>query len=151
MTISIAGEEGREPRRCPSAIRDPQPGLAQPDRPVWVLAAGYPRLAGELDGPAGAETASPKTFDFGPLKPGETVEAVWKLSAVKTGDFEVLYEVGAGLGGKAKAETAAGPRRAAPSRSRSPSAAPTPKSPTAAKSSKSARRAGEDAMAKSGK
>ena len=49
----------------------PSPDLAQPDRPVWVLAASYPRLAGS-DDPGGATTSNRKTFAFGPLKPGET-------------------------------------------------------------------------------
>ena len=106
VTISVGGEEGKN-SMLPFGYRDPQPGIAQPDRPVWVLSARYPRLAGSSE-PAGAETSGRKTFDFGPLKPGASTEAVWKLSAVKTGDFDVLYEIGAGLGGKAKAETAAG-------------------------------------------
>ena len=45
VTVSIAGKEGQA-SSLPFGIRDPQTGLAQPDRPVWVLAAGYPRLAG---------------------------------------------------------------------------------------------------------
>ncbi len=100
MTISVGDEEGRD-SALPFGYRDPQPGIAQPDRPVWALAADYPKLNGSSER-AGAETASPKTFDFGPLKAGATAEAVWKLSAVRTGRYEVFYEVGAGLGGKAQ-------------------------------------------------
>ncbi len=106
MTISIAGREGQE-SNLPFGIRDPEPGLAQPDRPVWVLSEHYPKLAGSKE-PAGAETANEKTFDFGPLEPGATTEAVWKLSAVKTGDFTVLYSIGAGLNGKAEAASGVG-------------------------------------------
>ena len=106
VTISVGGEEGRD-SSLPFGYRDPQPGIAQPDRPVWALAADYPKLNG-LSERAGAGTAGPKTFDFGPLKAGATAEAVWKLSAVRTGRYEVFYEVGGGLGGKAKAETAPG-------------------------------------------
>jgi len=106
VTISVGGEEGRD-SALPFGYRDPQPGIAQPDRPVWALAADYPKLNGSSER-AGAETASPKTFDFGPLNAGATAEAVWKLSAVRTGRYEVFYEVGGGLGGKAKAETAPG-------------------------------------------
>jgi len=106
VTITIGGKEGHN-STLPFGFRDPQPGLAQPDRPVWVLSARYPKANGSSE-PAGAETPSHKTFDFGPLKPGATIEAVWKLNAVKTGDFKVFYEVGAGLSGTAKAETAAG-------------------------------------------
>lgn len=100
VTITGNGEEGRN-STLPFGFRNPQPGLAQPDRPIWVLSARYPRLAGSSE-PAGAETASLKTFDFGPLKPGETIHAVWKLSAVKSGQFAVFYEIGAGSGSKVK-------------------------------------------------
>lgn len=104
VTISVGGEEGRD-SSLPFGYRDPQPGIAQPDRPVWALSAAYPKANGSAER-AGAETASPKTFAFGPLKPGATTEAVWKLSAVRTGDFKLFYEIGAGLGGTAKAEAA---------------------------------------------
>jgi hypothetical protein len=106
MTISVGGEEGRT-SSLPFGYRDPQSGIAQPDRPIWVLSARYPKADGSSD-PAGAETSNPKTFDFGPLKPGKTVEAIWKLNAVKTGNYTLFYEVGAGLSGEAKAETASG-------------------------------------------
>jgi hypothetical protein len=106
VTVSIAGKEGQT-SSLPFGIHDPQPGLAQPDRPVWVLSARYPKLAGSST-PAGAETANRKTFDFGPLKPGQTTEAVWKLTAVKSGKFDLLYGIGAGLGGKAEAEASGG-------------------------------------------
>jgi hypothetical protein len=106
VTISVGGEEGRN-SALPFGYRDPQEGLAQPDRPVWALSAGYPKLNGSGER-AGAETSSPKTFAFGPLKPNATAEAVWKLSAVRTGRYELLYGVGAGLGGEAKAETRPG-------------------------------------------
>jgi hypothetical protein len=105
VTISVGGKEGQD-SSLPFGFRDPQPGIAQPDRPVWVLSAHYPKLVGSSK-PAGAETSNLKTYDFGPLKPGATAEAVWKLSAVKTGRFSLLYEIGAGLGGVAKAEVPA--------------------------------------------
>jgi hypothetical protein len=106
VSFTIAGAQGRD-SGLPFGIRDPQPGLAQPDRPVWVLSARYPRLAGSSES-AGAETAAKKTFDFGPLKPGKVAEVVWQLSAVKTGRYRLLYAIGAGLGGKGKAESAPG-------------------------------------------
>lgn len=106
VNISIGGKEG-DNSRLPFGYRDPQPGLAQPDRPVWVLSARYPKANGSSES-AGAETPSPKTFDFGPLKAGETLEAVWKVNAVRTGNYRVNYGIGAGLGGDSKAETAAG-------------------------------------------
>jgi hypothetical protein len=106
VSISIAGKEGQT-SALPFGIHDPQPELAQADRPVWVLAEGYPQLA-NTGKKAGAETSGRKTFDFGTLKPGRTVEGVWKLSAVKPGSFTILYGVEAGLSGSARAETSAG-------------------------------------------
>jgi hypothetical protein len=108
ITVNVEGKEG-EAAQIPFAIHDPQTGLAGPDRPVWVLAATYPRL-GEASEPGGAETSNAKTYTFGALKPGKTVEAVWKLSAVRAGKYTVGYEVEAGLTGKAKAKTASGVR-----------------------------------------
>lgn len=108
VNVSIAGKEGQG-STLPFGIRDPQPDLAQPDRPVWVLAARYPRFAGSPE-PAGAETANPKTFDFGPLKPGRTAHLVWKLSAVKAGRWTVVYSVDAGISSEARAKTTGGVR-----------------------------------------
>jgi hypothetical protein len=106
VSFTIKGQKG-EDSSLPFGVSDPQPELAQPDRPVWVLAATYPRLDGSSD-PGGTSTSSPKTFALGPLKPGETTTAIWKLSAVRAGKFTLLYDVGAGLGGAAKAETDGG-------------------------------------------
>lgn len=104
INVSIGGKQG-ESSSLPFGYRDPEPGLAQPDRPVWVLSSGYPKVTGSsARGPI--EPALKKTFDFGPLKPGATTEAIWKLSAVKAGKFAVLYEIGAGLSGTGKAQTA---------------------------------------------
>jgi hypothetical protein len=106
VSFSLAGKEGRA-SNLPFGIHDPEPGLAQPDRPVWVLAAHYPKFAASAE-PGGAETSNPKTYDFGPLKPGATTNVVWKLSAVKSGRYALLYAIAAGLSGEAKAKTAGG-------------------------------------------
>lgn len=106
VSFTIAGEAG-ESSPLPFGVNDSQKELAQPERPVWVLSATYPRLHGSSD-PGGASTSSRKTFAFGPLKPGETTKAVWKLSAVRAGQFDLLYSIDAGLGGKAKAVTGGG-------------------------------------------
>lgn len=106
VTVSIAGKEGQA-SSLPFGYRDPEPGLAQPDRPIWVLASGYPKVAGSSTrGPI--EPSLKKTFSFGPLKPGHTTEAIWKLSAVRAGAYAVLYEVDADFNSEAKAKTAAG-------------------------------------------
>jgi hypothetical protein len=117
VSISIAGRAGRT-SSLPFGIHDPQPELAQPDRPVWVLAEGSPRIAGtsnptvagNVKNPGGTETSSPKTFDLGPLKPGRQVEAIWTLSAVRAGRYTLLYNVEGGLSGTAEAKTASGTR-----------------------------------------
>lgn len=103
VTISIAGKAG-DTSMLPFGIRDETAELAQPDRPVWVLAATYPRRQGSSQ-PGGAETSNDKTFAFGPLKPGETTSAVWKLSAVRAGDYTLRYAVAANLSGSGKART----------------------------------------------
>ncbi|HVY78132.1 MAG TPA: hypothetical protein VG898_06475 [Solirubrobacterales bacterium] len=106
VNVSIKGKQGQN-STLPFAIHDPQPELAQPDRPVWVLAEHYPKFAGDT-APGGAETSNQKTFDFGPLKAGRSADVVWKLSAVKAGGYTLLFAVDAGLSGKAKAETGGG-------------------------------------------
>lgn len=108
VSFTIAGKEGVN-SSLPFAVRDPQPELAQPERPVWVLAQTYPRLHGSSK-PGGASTSSPKTFALGELKPGATTDAVWKLSAVRSGKYTLLYSIDAGVGGKAKAKTDNGVR-----------------------------------------
>jgi hypothetical protein len=108
VNVSVKGEEGAG-STLPFGIRDPQPELAQPDRPVWVLAEHYPKFNGS-SAAGGAETSNQKTFDFGQLKKGATADVVWKLSAVRTGTYTLLYAIDAGLSGSAKAETGGGVR-----------------------------------------
>ena len=108
VTFTIAGKRGVN-SSLPFAVSDPQPELAQPERPVWVLAETYPRLHGSTD-PGGASSANRKTFSFGELEPGETTEAVWKLSAVRAGKYTLLYSIDAGPNAATKAETDGGVR-----------------------------------------
>ena len=89
------------------AQRDPQPGLAQSQRPVWVMEAGYPKLAGTI-GRGGAATANRRTFNFRRLPPGETAEMVWRVTAVEPGNYRLTYEIDAGLGLDTSAVDAAG-------------------------------------------
>jgi hypothetical protein len=106
VNVSLKGDEGQN-STLPFGIHDPQPELAQPDRPVWVLAEHYPKFDGD-SAPGGAESSNQKTFVFGALKKGETAKVVWKLSAVKAGKYTVLYAIDAGLSGTARAETGSG-------------------------------------------
>jgi hypothetical protein len=92
------------------STRIDQPGLANPNRPVWILENKYPRLEGE-DEPLGSSpgtTAQTNTFAFGPMAPGETTDMVWRLTAVRGGTYTVNYEVAAGLHGNAVAVNADG-------------------------------------------
>lgn len=91
-------------------IRSDQPGLANPNRPVWVLESKYPRLKGEPP-PKGLSPgfrAQTNTFGFGPLEPGEEKTVVWRLTPVLAGSYTLSYIVEAGLDGKANAVTSSG-------------------------------------------
>lgn len=92
------------------SIRDKQPDLADPNRPVWILEPGYPKLAGQ-SASAGAITAYTNTWAFGGLRPGEVRQMVWKVTATQGGTHAVNYRVSAGLD-KAKAVSADGSRPA---------------------------------------
>lgn len=89
------------------AYRDRQEGLAQAQRPVWVLEEGYPKLAGTV-GPGGAATANRRTFNFGELDPGDTANMVWRVTALKPGRYRLAWKVSAGLGTETRAVDAAG-------------------------------------------
>ena len=61
------------------SVRSDQPGLADPNRPVWILENGYPKLVDRRDRrrrtstprrSAGAAAAQTNTFAFGPLDAG---------------------------------------------------------------------------------
>jgi hypothetical protein len=106
VSVDIEGKEG-EAAQIPFAVHEPNPELANGDRPVWVLSATYPRLAGSSK-PGGAETSSQGTYSFGPLAPGESVEAVWKLNASRPGKYTLAYRIGAGLSTDTKAQASSG-------------------------------------------
>jgi hypothetical protein len=107
---------GDEKASGPFDVRSDQPGLADPNRPVWILENEYPKLVtaglqpAEFDDAptAGAEAAQTDTFSFGPLAPGDTTEIVWRVTPVEPGTYTVHYELAAGLHGNAKAVTSDG-------------------------------------------
>ncbi len=103
VTFTVAGKLGAD-SSLPFGVFDQQAGLANPTRPVWVLSEHFPKLAGSNKA-GGATTSDPKTFAFGPLKPGASTSAVWKLNAVRQGKYTLRYAVGAGLGTETKAKT----------------------------------------------
>jgi hypothetical protein len=100
----------------PFSLRSEQSGLANPNRPVWILEEDYPKFldpatsAKELDEEptAGAEAAQTNTFSFGALAPGDERAFVWRVTPVQGGTYTVNYEIAAGLTGKAEAVTADG-------------------------------------------
>jgi hypothetical protein len=75
-----------------------QPGLADPERPVWIVD----------EGPKGGDTAYVGTWSFSDLPPGESKTFEWKVTPVKPGLQTTTYRVAAGLDGKAKAELESG-------------------------------------------
>lgn len=91
-------------------IRSNQRDLAVPSRPVWILENGFPRLESE-DAPlgnSGGTRVQTQTYGFGPLEPGTSKTAVWKLTPVESGTYTLNYVVAAGLDGKAEAVTSGG-------------------------------------------
>ena len=94
-------------------VRSEQQGLADPNRPVWILENDYPKIleAGsstkDLDSAptAGAESSSTNTYTFGELPAGDEIHTVFRVTPVKGGTYTVHYEVAAGLDGNAKAVT----------------------------------------------
>jgi hypothetical protein len=70
-----------------------QQGLADPERPVWLVDAG----------PRGGTTAYVNTWALGRLRAGQTRTFTWRVTAVAPGEHKVHWTVAAGLNGKAKA------------------------------------------------
>jgi hypothetical protein len=114
-TPASAATNEAKPRRA-FDVRLDQPGLADPNRPVWILEHDYPKLitpgvslkkiAAAPSG--GASAAQTDTFQFGAVRPGESKDIVWRVTPVRAGTYTIHYEVAAGLQGKAKAVTAGG-------------------------------------------
>lgn len=78
--------------------RSEQAGLADPERPVWIVDRG----------PEGGGTAFTNTWALAGLAPGQTKTFTWKVTPVESGRYSVKYTVAAGLHGKAKTRDDAG-------------------------------------------
>jgi hypothetical protein len=74
------------------STRSQQPGLADPNRPVWIVDAG----------PIGGTTAYTNTWALGTIPPGQSRTFVWRVTPVQAGTHTVKYRVAAGLNGKAR-------------------------------------------------
>ncbi len=98
---------------APFSTRSDQPGLADPNRPVWILENGFPKVldvsedeSDLADAPtAGASAAQTDTYAFGPLAAGETKRIFWQVTPVEPGTYTIHYELAAGLSGNAQAVT----------------------------------------------
>lgn len=116
--LAVTINTGDEGSSGPFSVRLDQPGLADPNRPVWILESGYPKLrtdgesSNKLDAAptAGAAAAQTNTFSFGPLAPNESKDIVWRVTPVVAGTYTVHYQLAAGLTGKAQAVTESGGR-----------------------------------------
>jgi len=78
--------------------RSQQAGLADPEKPIWIVD----------EGPKGGDTSYVGTWALGALAAGKSRTFTWKLTAVIPGQHTVKYTVNAGLNGKAKAQLAGG-------------------------------------------
>lgn len=109
--LAVTINTGDQLSNGPFSVRSEQEGLADPNRPVWILEEGYPKLIEgtvkeeDLDEAptAGAAAAQTNTFSFGSVPAGESKDIVWRVTPVKPGTYTVDYELAAGLNGKAKA------------------------------------------------
>jgi len=97
VAVTIAGAQGAAPAQAFGAA-DPQSGLADPSRPVWIVDSG----------PRGGETAYVSTWALGPLKTNAQKTFTWNVTPIRAGKWTVTYRVAAGLNGKAKARLAGG-------------------------------------------
>jgi hypothetical protein len=75
---------------------DQQPGLADPERPIWIIDAG----------PYGGTTAYVDTWALGKLRPHQAKTFSWGVTAIRPGNYKIDYLVAAGLNGKAKVRKA---------------------------------------------
>ena len=88
-------------------VRERNPDLADPNRPVFVINSRQKRIAGFSEekeaSPEGCDTAYVETWACGRLRAGEEKRFVWDVTAVKAGPYRLKYTINAGLDGKAKA------------------------------------------------
>lgn len=87
--------------------RSRQPGLSDPERPVFVI-NGVPKQIGnfpeiKLAAPEGGKTVLVNTWTLGRLEPGDEKTFRWRVTAVEAGPFELTYAVSGSLYGKARA------------------------------------------------
>ena len=67
-------------------------GVASRSRPAWVVD----------DGPFNGDTAAPNTWALGPLRAHATKTFVWRVSAVRAGDYTLTYRLAGSLTGRSQ-------------------------------------------------
>ncbi len=93
VAVTVAtqpGKSGGAGQAFSANISDPN--VSDSSRPIWIVD----------EGPGGGDTSYTNTWALGPLKAGQTRAFVWKVTAVKAGDYTIDYSVSPGLTGKAK-------------------------------------------------
>ncbi len=105
MVISVRNRESRPIPNVAVTVegfeqRSEQPGLADPNRPVFVID----------DGPRGGVTAYTSTWALGRVPARSSKTFRWRVTPVQPGAHKLTYRVAAGLDGKAKARLAGGGR-----------------------------------------
>ena len=66
--------------------------LSDPSRPIWIVDAG----------PQGGDSAATNTWSLGRLKPGQSKDFRWKVTAVQPGSYTIKYRISPGLDGRAR-------------------------------------------------
>jgi hypothetical protein len=92
--VAVTVETASRPGEAPVAFgtRTPDPELADPARPVWIVDAG----------PAGGDSAYTNTWSLGRLAAGQARTFTWRVTAIKPGRYTVRYRIAPGLNGKAR-------------------------------------------------
>ena len=97
IAVTIEGADSAAPAQA-FGVNDPQVGLADPSRPIWIVDRG----------PYGGDTAYVNTWTLGALRPQQEKTFTWFVTPTVAGTHTVRYRVAAGLNGKAKAQLAGG-------------------------------------------
>jgi hypothetical protein len=97
IAVTIEGADGAAPAQA-FGQADPQVGLADPSRPIWIIDRG----------PRGGDTAYVNTWTLGKLAPHQEKTFTWFVTPTVAGTHTVRYRVAAGLDGKAKARLEGG-------------------------------------------
>lgn len=111
--VTVHGFDRKLPNPVDPEASDPNPRVADPERPVFVVEKSPVEFLRkrnqpdaslvdrEVDPPYGRPSAFVNNYTLGELEPGEVARFRWDVSAVEAGPYEIRYEVNAGLDGDA--------------------------------------------------